>query len=140
LLRSDGVLREAGLDDLVQRDGLRGDGVGAGVDLGHVDDVAHHLKQPSTASGDLGGVSVLLCGFVPGLRLQLDQLGETDGGVERRPEFVADIGQEVGLGAARRLGSIFGGAQRRLALLLRSDVAWRFMNWCQPMAQRYTAR
>src|SRR6185312_10859789 len=40
--------------------------------------------------------------------LLLDDVGEADDGIERSPQLVAHVGEEVGLGAVGRLGLVLG--------------------------------
>lgn len=52
----------------------------------------------------------------------LDDLGETDDGVQRDPKFVTDIGQEIHLRTTGELGQLLGAPQFGLDELLFADV------------------
>ena len=50
------------------------------------------------------------------------QVGRTEDGIHRRPDFVAHVGQESTLGSGRRLGYLLGLAQHPLAALAFRDI------------------
>ena len=50
---------------------------------------------------------------------------QAEDGVERRPQFVADVGQKLALGAVGLLGGLLGAAQLLLGLAARGDVGVR---------------
>ena len=49
--------------------------------------------------------------------------GEAEDGVQRRADFVADLGEKVGLGRARGLGGVARGNEAPLGLALAGEIA-----------------
>ena len=67
------------------------------MDLGEVEDVVDERKEVPAAHQDVVDVFLLLVVDRPE-HLILQHLGKSDHGVQRRPQFVAHVRQEVGLG------------------------------------------
>ena len=96
--------------------------IGPGFDLGHVENVVDQLQQVLAAAVDVAGV-VAIAGFVDRAeQLVLDDLGEADDGVERRPQLVAHVGEKHRLGAVGVFRLQLGGDQVLLHALAFGDV------------------
>jgi hypothetical protein len=93
-----------------------------GIEFGDVENIVDELEQMGTAARDIGGVFEIARVADGTGNLPADELGEANDGIERRAELVADIGEELRFGAARRLGRILGGAQSFLGLLCRRNI------------------
>src|SRR5438876_40187 len=96
---SPGALRMAGeLDDLLAQLDR------AGLDLRKIEDVVDDVEEVDAAFMHGAGVVAVVRVADRPHRLGAQQLREADDGVERRPQLVAHVGEELGLGAARELG------------------------------------
>ena len=90
----------------------------AGFDLGEVQNVVEDAEQRLGGGLDLGEIVVLL-----GRELGLErQVSQPDHRVHRRADLVAHVGEEVRLGARRRLGHLLGAAHLVLGPLALGDV------------------
>ena len=100
---------------------LHGDGKRAALDLGKLEDLVDQIEEMTAALEDALGVFLLL---VVGRRLRVvsKQLSEAEDGVQRRAQFVAHGGQELGLGLIGGVGLFLGEVQLLLRLLELRDV------------------
>ena len=93
----------------------------SGLDLGQIEHVVDQPEQMVGAGQDLLEIAVLpLRQHV--LAAAHDQPGEADDRVHRRPQLMAHVGQELGLGGARLLGLLLGRLQRLLGALEMGQV------------------
>ena len=90
----------------------------AGLDLGEVEQVVDHLQQGVGRGLDDRQVLPLL----GGQRRVEGELGHAEDGVHGGADLVADVGQELVLGPARRLRRLLGPPQHLLGALLVVDV------------------
>ena len=90
----------------------------AGLDLGEVEQVVDHLQQGLRRGLDDRQVLALLARQ----RRVEGELGHAEDGVHGGADLVADVGQELILGPARRLRRVLGPPQRLLGTLLVVDV------------------
>jgi hypothetical protein len=90
----------------------------AGLDLRQVQDLVDQFQQVPAGLRDLVD-AVLLVRRGRGCA-RVHQLRETQDGVERRAQFVAHVGQELGLGTVGGLGRQLGVAHRAVRLLQRA--------------------
>jgi hypothetical protein len=79
-----------------EREALRLDGDGARLDLRQVQDVVEQTQQVLTGGPDDAGVFDLRLRHVL-VRVVLELLGEDQEAVQRRPEFVGHVRDELGL-------------------------------------------
>ncbi len=108
-----------------------GDGAGlrvevemAGIKARMVEDVVDQAEQVLARRMDAGGVAL----EVGLMGKQVAQQGrEADDAGQRRAQFVAHGGQEVGLGLGGGVGFQAGAGERRLGGLLLADVAHRVL-------------
>jgi hypothetical protein len=76
----------------------------AGLDARHVEDVVDHGEQVAAALADVAGIVEIAVIAEIAEQPVLHDLGEADDGVERRPQFVAHVGEELGFGAVGAFG------------------------------------
>src|SRR5258708_31128873 len=115
-----------GLDYRLELERLALDLHGAGLELRYVEDVADDLQQLTGRLARHVGVEALI-----GIEAAVEEdLDHADDAVERRADLVAHVGEELGLGAARRLGAGLGLPQ----LLLRPDPL-RDLRGAPPIAE-----
>ena len=72
----------------------------AGFHLGQVEDVVDQGEQMLAAAEDVADEPALLIGHLAHQAVP-EHLGEADDGVQRRPQLVRHVGEELGLHAAR---------------------------------------
>ncbi len=89
-----------------------------GLDLGKVEDVVDDFQQRASGAIDLGD-HVLRCA---GQFAALKQVQHAQDGVHRRADFVAHVGQEIGLGLVGALGRIHRQAQLFFVQLLLGEI------------------
>ncbi len=109
--------------DLVAIDLFHAQLEAAGFDLRQIEDVVDEAEQMLAAVADVADVGDVALVAERTEQLALHHLGEADDGVERRAQFVADVGEELGLGAVGDDGLFPGLHQLVLVLLLRGQVA-----------------
>ena len=91
----------------------------ARLDLGEVEDVVDDGEERFAAGAQ--GLDVLV---LRGRELRLEQqAGHADDAVHRRADFVAHVGEELGLGAVAGLGHVLGLDELVLVLAALGDVA-----------------
>ncbi len=78
----------------------------AGLDARHVEDVVDDAEQVGAAGVDVLAVFQVFRRAQFAEHARLHDFREADDGVERRAQLVADIGQELGLGAVGLLGAV----------------------------------
>ncbi len=111
---------EAGFDDRRDLDRLAVDGQAAGLDLGDVENAVDQGQQVVGRLLDIAGI------LVDSLRIgdlqRAQHVGKADDGVERRPQLMAHIGDEFGLGLGGELGLHLGGVESDRLLLARDGM------------------
>ena len=80
----------------------------AGLDLRQVEEVADDVQEMLAAGVDVARIFGI-ARRDGAEQARHDRLGIADDGVERRPELVAHVGEEIRLGPARRLGRFLRG-------------------------------
>ncbi len=93
-----------------------------GFDPREVENVVDDAEEMAAARRDIGGVADIAAVTERPEELRLHQLGEADHRIERRPQLMAHVGEELRLGAARLLGRLARGEQLGLDLLALGDV------------------
>ena len=88
-------------------------------DAGEIQKVVDQGHQPAAVALEHAHIFVLI-GAERSLRKQVRRAQD---GVERCADVVADLGQEFGLGAVRRLGRVLGADQRGVAPIAGPDIA-----------------
>ena len=119
-----GVVSEKTVDGIRQRlpeiEGFLRQVNASGLDPGQGQDIAVHIEQVFAAAVDDFQLLLLLAAQA---LIVSHQPGEAQNGVERRPQFVAHVGQEGALGSVGRFGGFLGLLQFTFRLLAISDVA-----------------
>jgi hypothetical protein len=92
------------------------------VDLGEFQDVVDPREKLGSAGTNVFGVFPILIVAQGSQRLAVEDLGETDHGVQRGAQFVAHHGQEVGFRAAGDLRPLLGVAQFEFHPLALADL------------------
>ena len=95
----------------------------AGLDLRQIEDIVDDLKQVVPTIVNIARVFPVTLVFDRAEPFVPHDLGEPDDGVERRPQLVAHICQELALGTIGHLCRFLGLAQRILRLPALSDIA-----------------
>src|SRR4051812_19784170 len=88
-----------------------------GLDFRQVENVVDEGQEMPAALPDVAGVCAIPRRADRAEDLAFDDLGKADDAIERRPQFVAHIGQELALHAARGLSLDLGGIQFEALLL-----------------------
>ena len=94
------------LDDAVEHEVLEVEHHASGLDPRHVENVVDDAEQVGAALVDVAAILLVLGRAELAEHARLHDLREADDGVERRAELVADIGQELRLGAVGVLGAV----------------------------------
>ncbi len=92
------------LDDEADRDTRLFQLQPAGFDARHVEDVVDDGQQIAAALPDVAGIVEIAVAAEAAEQAVLHDLGEADDRVEWRPQLMAHIGEEFGLGAVGRFG------------------------------------
>ena len=113
------------LDQLGEIDGLDIQLHLAGLDLGDIQDVVDHGQQVLSGSADLLQIGDLLAASFQFGIFQQD-FAVAEHGIQRRPQFVAHLGQEVRLGTVGALGVFLGVRQHLHGALMPVDLLQQF--------------
>ena len=113
----------AGIDQRAHVEGLGEDVEAAGLDLRHVEDRIDDRQKMLAGRMDDAGIFPALGFVLRHQRVVAEHLGEAEDRVERRAQFVADIGEEAVLPGARAIGIEPRLLARCLGLMLARDVA-----------------
>src|ERR1700691_5037337 len=108
------------VEETCEKDFLGFDGDGSGFDLGKVQDVADEIQEVRTCSVNRARTLDLLAGEIP-IRVVSQLLAQDQNAVERRPELMGHISQELGFvlgGKSQFLGLPLELASRLLDLLV----------------------
>ena len=81
----------------------------AGFDAGHVQDI---VDDPQQVLGGVADLDQLLAGLCREVRIVQGDIVQADNGVHRRPDLMAHIGEEGGLGPVGSLCRLQSGTQR----------------------------
>ena len=114
---------QAFLDCGVERHALLAQLEFAGFELGEVENVVDQVEQVAAAGVDVLGVVGVFLQAHRTEHLVLDHFREADDGVQRRAQFMAHIGQELGLGAVGEFGCFLAFDQLGFDALAVRDVA-----------------
>ena len=112
---------DAGSHHHAKLDGFIRKVIATRLDLREIEHVIDHVEQMMAGRVDLHRIFDVVRADLAE-RLIANQLREANDGIQRRAQFVAHVGEEFRLGAARRLRTFLGVQKLGLSLHLGGDV------------------
>ena len=115
--------RDAFADDAVGVDGGEGELELARLDLAQIEQIVGEARH--VAAGGVDVLEIVLVALVADRPETLlhHHFGEAQDGVQGRADFMADLGEKVGLGGARGLGGVARSGEPPLGLALAGEIA-----------------